>query len=90
LGSLPSRMLKNGMSAGLEARRNFISLGRTFVRRRCGSTWASVRNASDPQIQDKGLTPKQGYELATSYYEKYGYWTTIPSAITCWTLILEN
>jgi hypothetical protein len=49
-----------------------------------------VRNASDPQIQDTGMTAKQGYELATSYYGKYGYWTTIPSAITCWALILNN
>jgi kumamolisin len=52
--------------------------------------WAAVRNASDPQIQDKGMTAKQGYELATSYFGKYGYWTTIPSAITCWALILDN
>ena len=52
--------------------------------------WASVRNASDPQIQDSGMTAKQGYELATGYYAKYGYWTTIPSAITCWALIYDN
>jgi len=52
--------------------------------------WAAVRNASDPQIQDKGMTPQQAYQLATGYYGKYGYWTSIPSAITCWALILDN
>jgi kumamolisin len=52
--------------------------------------WAAVRNASDPQISDAGMTSKQGYELATSYYSRYGYWTTIPSAITCWALVLDN
>jgi hypothetical protein len=25
------------------------------------SKWVAVRNASDPQIQDEGMTPKQGY-----------------------------
>jgi hypothetical protein len=52
--------------------------------------WVSVRNASDPQIQDEGMTPKQGYELATGYYGKFGYWTTVPSAITCWALVIDN
>ncbi len=64
-----------------------------FVIQKLGSSapkWAAVRNASDPQIHDKGMTAEQGYELATSYYGKYGYWTTVPSAITCWALILDN
>jgi hypothetical protein len=52
--------------------------------------WVAVRNASDPQIQDAGMTPKQGYDLATGYYGKYGYWTTVPSAITCWALVIDN
>ncbi len=52
--------------------------------------WASVRNVSDPQIQDQGMTKEQAYQKATGYYSRYGYWTTIPSAITCWALILDN
>jgi hypothetical protein len=52
--------------------------------------WVSVRNASDPQIQDQGMTAKQGVDLASGFYTRYGYWTTVPSAITCWSLVLDN
>jgi hypothetical protein len=52
--------------------------------------WAAIRNASDPQIDSTGLTTKQAAEKAAQIYEKYGYWTTIPSAITCWSVILDN
>ena len=52
--------------------------------------WAAVRNASDPQINAAGLTPDQERSKAEQIYEKFGYWTTIPSAITCWALILDN
>jgi hypothetical protein len=52
--------------------------------------WAAVRNASDPQIDATGLTPREVAAKAAQIYERYGYWTTIPSAITCWALILDN
>jgi nucleoside phosphorylase len=52
--------------------------------------WAAIRNASDPQIDSTGLTTKQAAQKAAQIYEKYGYWTTIPSAITCWSVILDN
>ena len=52
--------------------------------------WAAIRNASDPQIDSAGLTVKQAAQKAAQIYEKYGYWTTIPSAITCWSVILDN
>jgi nucleoside phosphorylase len=52
--------------------------------------WGAIRNASDPQIDSTGLTLKQASEKAAQIYEKYGYWTTIPSAITCWSVILDN
>jgi hypothetical protein len=52
--------------------------------------WAAVRNASDPQIDNSGLTQKEAGQKASQIYERYGYWTTIPSAITCWALILGN
>ena len=52
--------------------------------------WAAIRNASDPQIDSNGLTPQQAAEKAAQIYEKFGYWTTIPSAIACWSVILDN
>ena len=36
------------------------------------------------------MTKEQAYQKATSYYGRYGYWTTVPSALTCWALILDN
>ena len=52
--------------------------------------WAAIRNASDPQIDDSGLTLKEAATKASQIYEKYGYWTTIPSAITCWATVKDN
>jgi nucleoside phosphorylase len=52
--------------------------------------WAAVRNASDPQIDSSGLTKRQAGTKAAQIYERFGYWTTIPSAIACWALILDN
>ena len=49
--------------------------------------WAAVRNASDPQIDSTGLTITQAANKAAQIYERLGYWTTIPSAITCWAII---
>jgi len=52
--------------------------------------WAAVRNASDPQIDAKGLTSKEAGIKAAQIYERFGYWTTISSAIACWGLIVDN
>jgi nucleoside phosphorylase len=49
--------------------------------------WAIVRNASDPQMTG-GTVPQEKKEAA-AIYEKYGYWTTIGSAITCAALISQ-
>jgi nucleoside phosphorylase len=48
--------------------------------------WAIVRNASDPQIDGSASLEEQAGEAA-HIYEKYGYWTTVGSAIACWALI---
>jgi nucleoside phosphorylase len=48
--------------------------------------WAIVRNASDPQIDGSGSLAEQAQQAA-QIYEKYGYWTTVGSAIACWALI---
>jgi hypothetical protein len=66
-------------------------LGLVISQRKSGAPeWAAIRNASDPQIDSKGLTPSQAANKAAQIYEKFGYWTTIPSAITCWSVILDN
>lgn len=52
--------------------------------------WAAIRNASDPQIDSSGLTLPEAANKAAQIYEKYGYWTTIPSAITCWAAVKDN
>jgi hypothetical protein len=52
--------------------------------------WVAIRNASDPQIDDSALTVEQAASKASQIYEKFGYWTTIPSAITCWSVIVDN
>jgi len=48
--------------------------------------WLAIRNASDPQI-DGSLTYAQQVEMAARIYEKYGYWTTVNSAIACWAAV---
>src|SRR5205823_6377801 len=45
--------------------------------------WVAIRNASDPQISG-GSTLREKADKAGRIYEKYGYWTTINSAIACW------
>ena len=47
--------------------------------------WVSVRNASDPQMNGSSLREED--KEAAAIYERYGYWTTIGSAITCWALL---
>ena len=48
--------------------------------------WASVRNLSDPCITGT-LDPTIQDRCADFYYEKYGYWTTVMSGITTWSII---
>lgn len=48
--------------------------------------WAAVRNASDPGNLT-GANLEAENKLAAGIYQKYGYYTTIGSAITCWALV---
>jgi nucleoside phosphorylase len=48
--------------------------------------WACVRNMSDPAINGK-LEFKQQENCAEYYYTKFGYWTTVMSALTTWAII---
>jgi nucleoside phosphorylase len=50
--------------------------------------WVIVRNASDPQIDGPGDLSAQAAEAA-HIYEKYGFWTTVGSAIACWAVIVD-
>jgi len=51
--------------------------------------WFAIRNASDPQID--GTLPAQDQRReAVQTYEKYGYWTTVDSAIVTWAVIAAS
>jgi len=48
--------------------------------------WACVRNMSDPAINGK-LAYELQENCAEYYYTKFGYWTTVMSALTTWAII---
>jgi nucleoside phosphorylase len=48
--------------------------------------WIAVRNVSDPQIKAEG-TPSQQAALAAHIYKAFGRWSSVCSAIVCWSLI---
>ncbi len=57
-----------------------------------GPKWLVVRNASDPQINgDLPTGPPSALDMqahwAVWYYEAFGYWTSVNSAIATWALI---
>lgn len=53
--------------------------------------WVVIRNLSDPQINaDLPTRPtilNMQIHWAVWYYEKYGYWTSVNSALTTWSII---
>lgn len=51
--------------------------------------WVVVRNLSDPQINGE-LPRKQATFWAVYYYEEYGYWTSVMSALAAWAIIAGN
>jgi nucleoside phosphorylase len=48
--------------------------------------WLAVRNVSDPQIKSEGTLAQQANAAAT-IYKAFGRWSTVDSAIVCWSLI---
>jgi len=48
--------------------------------------WLAIRNASDPQIEGD-LPPYEQKKKAAQIYERYGYWTSVGSAIAAWAVI---
>jgi nucleoside phosphorylase len=51
--------------------------------------WLSIRNASDPQVPSSIGDLEAQKHWASQIYEKYGYWTTVGSAIACWAVIAD-
>jgi nucleoside phosphorylase len=53
--------------------------------------WLVIRNISDPQINaelpDKPAMLNMQTHWAVWYYEKYGYWTSVNSALVTWAVI---
>jgi nucleoside phosphorylase len=53
--------------------------------------WLVVRNASDPPINGALPTsptvPDMQAHWAVFYYEQYGYWTSVNSALACWAIL---
>ena len=45
--------------------------------------WLAIRNASDPQM------PTKDASLSNDIYEKYGYWTSIVSALASWACVVD-
>ncbi len=51
--------------------------------------WLAIRNASDPQIGGNASISQKAKEAA-GIYMKFGYWTTVCSAIACWAAIAAH
>ncbi|HEY1827118.1 MAG TPA: hypothetical protein VGF87_03820 [Acidimicrobiales bacterium] len=51
--------------------------------------WVSIRNASDPQVPSSIGDLEAQKQWASQIYEKYGYWTTVGSAIASWAVIAD-
>ena len=49
--------------------------------------WCSIRNASDPEVSSSIGDLEAQEKWASEIYEKYGYWTTVGSAIATWSVI---
>ncbi len=45
--------------------------------------WLAIRNASDTRMPDKSK------KASSDIYKQYGYWTSIPSALACWAMVLD-
>jgi nucleoside phosphorylase len=50
-------------------------------------SYAIVRNVSDPQIDSSGMTLEQQTQIAADIYKGYGRWSSVCSAIVCWSIV---
>jgi nucleoside phosphorylase len=51
--------------------------------------WLSIRNASDPMVPSSIGSLEEQSKWASQIYSKWGYVTTIGSAIACWAVIAD-
>jgi nucleoside phosphorylase len=61
------------------------ALGLACAKMSAPPAWVSVRNASDPQMTGGNIREED--REAAQIYRKYGYWTTVNSAVACWALV---
>jgi len=52
-------------------------------------SWCSIRNASDPQVSSDLGDLAAEERWANEIYNKYGYWTSVGSAIATWAVIAD-
>jgi nucleoside phosphorylase len=50
-------------------------------------SYTIVRNVSDPQIDSSGMTLEQQTQLAATIYKGFGRWSSVCSAIVCWSIV---
>jgi len=48
-----------------------------------------VRNVSDPEIDSTGITIKQQEVVAAQIYKGFGRWSSVCSAIVCWSIVAD-
>jgi nucleoside phosphorylase len=48
--------------------------------------WVAIRNASDEQMASAS---KPDSDAAANIYKQYGYWTSIPSTLASWAIVLD-
>lgn len=51
--------------------------------------WLSIRNASDPMVSSSLGDLEAQKKWAAGVYAKFGFWTTVGSAIACWAVIAD-
>ena len=50
-------------------------------------SYTIVRNVSDPQIESSDMTLEQQTKVAASIYKAFGRWSSVCSAIVCWSIV---
>lgn len=77
-------VVKNDPNAGCEEMDD-ACVGLALSQLEHPPAWAAIRNASDPQMGG-GSLPEQKKQAA-AIYRRYGYYTTVCSALVCWAVI---
>jgi hypothetical protein len=78
---------------GLEGKGDLSEMGDAVLGMVCqemGSeapSYTIVRNVSDPQIDSSDMTLEQQTKAAATIYKAFGRWSSVCSAIVCWSLI---